>query len=235
MAATTSNWNWISYLFHSVPVPPQTVTLYLYIHNDGQCWPPNSFAVPLFPVSLLFFWVFPDLSVLSTLFFGQIRLSWIPDIPAAYVRNSIQLLWARTVSPSFPSLYPSPMSSASTHLHLARTGRGRTWLRCSPSPPLCLFFLFFGTSYPPFLLLLSSVLSLSEGVRHSHMTASVEGLETGFYTWGNSVKRDNTQSNTQKTELIWDCDRAFSATAGRIRKRKDMVELNGQDVWAGEK
>lgn len=97
------------------------------------------------------------------------------------------------------------------------------------------FFLFFGTSYPPFLLLLPSVLSLSEGVRHSHMTASVEGLETGFYTWGNSVKRDNTQSNTQKTELIWDCGRAFSATAGRIRKRKDMVELNGQDVWAGEK
>ena len=36
------------------------------------------------------------------------------------------------------------------------------------------------------------------------MTASVEGLETGFYTRGNGVKRDNAQSNTQKAELIWD-------------------------------
>lgn len=49
--------------------------------------------------------VVPDSSVLSTLFLTQIRLSRIPDIPAAYVRNSIQLLWARKISP-FPSLYP---------------------------------------------------------------------------------------------------------------------------------
>lgn len=66
------------------------------------------------------------------------------------------------------------------------------------------------------------------------MTTSVEGLETGFYTWGNSVKRDNTQSNTQKTALIWGHGRAFCATAGRIRRRKGTLELNGQDVWAGE-
>lgn len=67
------------------------------------------------------------------------------------------------------------------------------------------------------------------------MTASVEGLETGFYTQGNFVKRDNTQSNAQKTELIWDCGRAFSVTAGRLRRRNDTLELDGQDVRVREK
>lgn len=67
------------------------------------------------------------------------------------------------------------------------------------------------------------------------MTASVRGLETGFYTRGSSVKRDNTRSNTQKAGLIRGCGRAFSATAGRIRKRKDTLELNGQDVRVREK
>lgn len=67
------------------------------------------------------------------------------------------------------------------------------------------------------------------------MTDSVEGLETGFYTGCNSVKRDNTQSNTQKTELIWDCGRALSAMAGRIRKWKDTLELNRQNVRVREK
>lgn len=67
------------------------------------------------------------------------------------------------------------------------------------------------------------------------MTANVEGLETGFYTGGSSVKRDSTQSNTQKTELIWGCGRAFSATAGRVKKRKDTLELSGQDVRVSEK
>lgn len=67
------------------------------------------------------------------------------------------------------------------------------------------------------------------------MTANVEGLETSFYTGGNNVKRDNTQSNTQKTELIWGCGRAFSATAGRVKKRKDTLELSGQDVRVSKK
>lgn len=44
------------------------------------------------------------------------------------------------------------------------------------------------------------------------MTGRVEGLETGFYTQSNSVKGDNTQPKTQKTELIYDWRRAFSAT-----------------------
>lgn len=44
------------------------------------------------------------------------------------------------------------------------------------------------------------------------MTGRVEGLETGFYTRSNSVKRDKTQPQTQKTELICDWRRAFCAT-----------------------
>lgn len=140
-------------------VPPLTVTLYLRVHNDRQCW--AFFAVPLLPISLLllsfFFLVFPDLSVLSTLFLGQIRRSCIPGIPAAYVRNSIQLLWARKGSPSFPSLYLSPILYVATRLHLVCTRRGRTWL-------LCQDHLHLPSPFP------------SEGVRQSHMTVSVEAL-----------------------------------------------------------
>lgn len=44
------------------------------------------------------------------------------------------------------------------------------------------------------------------------MTGRVEGLETGFYAGSNSVKRDKTQPQTQKTELIYDWRRAFCAT-----------------------
>lgn len=46
------------------------------------------------------------------------------------------------------------------------------------------------------------------------MTATVEGLEKGFYTWNNSVTH-------KRLSLSVHCGRAFSATAGRIRKRKD--------------
>lgn len=104
-----------------------------------------------------FFGVFPDLSVLSTLFLGQIRRSCIPGIPAAYVRNSIQLLWARKGSPSFPSLYLSPILYVATRLHLVCTRRGRTWL-------LCQDHLHLPSPFP------------REGVRQSHMTVSVEAL-----------------------------------------------------------
>lgn len=67
------------------------------------------------------------------------------------------------------------------------------------------------------------------------MTVSVDALKQALIREGNSVERDNTQSNTQKTELIWDCGRAFSATAGRTRKRKGTLELNRQDVRVTEK
>lgn len=136
----------------------------------GSVEPPTLLLCHSFPYLFFFFFyfffffVFPDLSVLSTLFLGQIRLSCIPDIPAAYVRNSIQLLWARTVSPSFPSLYPSPTSSVSAHLHLVCTGRGQTWLHCRDHPHL---HSALPLSSPPHilsapLLLLLSVLALSE-------------------------------------------------------------------------
>lgn len=136
---------------------------------------------------------------------GQIRLSCIPDIPAAYVRNSIRLLWARTVSstPPFPSLYPSPVSSL--YLHLVCTGRGGRGFTVRFTLPF---------SSPPSSLSFSGFIR----ARDSDMTASVEGLETGFYTRGNGVKRDNAQSNTQKTELIWDVHSL--PRQGGIRKRK---------------
>lgn len=123
---------------------------------------------------------------------GHIRLSCIPDIPAAYVRNSIRLLWPHTVSCTapFPSLYPSPIPSVSTRLHLVCSGQGAdvALLSGSPSPLLCLFSQLIP---PPPLLLFLAV--LSETVRQNHMTATVERLETGLYTWGNRVRRDNTQ------------------------------------------
>lgn len=168
--------------------------------------------MPLFPISLLLFESFlTRLSSLSSppspslsLSLGQIRLSCIPDIPAAYVRKFHP---AAVGSHSlFHSSFSIPLSftnllsicSSTSGLHWTR----QTWLHCQVPPHLpsaCSFFL-----PPPLLLFLSLAFYPSEGVRQSHMTASVEGLETGFYTWGNCVKRDNTQSNTQKTELIWD-------------------------------
>lgn len=124
-------------------VPPLTLTLYL----PWSQWPAvlsrklcHSFPYHFFlstsglrlacPLHALFFF-----------FFGQIRLSHIPDIPAAYVRNSIQLLWACKISP-FPSLYPSPIPDISTRPHLVCTRRERTdgarLLSRSPSPPVLL-------------------------------------------------------------------------------------------------
>lgn len=116
------------------------------------------------------FLVFPDLSVLSTLFLGQIRLSCIPGIPAAYVRNSIQLLWARKVSPSFPSLYPSPIPYVSTRLHLVCTRRGRMWLLRQDHLRL-----------PSAFCLLSRALS-ERGSQTAPHESQCGGLETGFYT-----------------------------------------------------
>lgn len=153
---------------------------------------PDSSSVPLFPISpLFFFWSFLTcLSFPPSL--GHIRLSCIPDIPAAYVRNSIWLLWPRTVSCTrpFPSLHPSPIPSLSARLHLVCSGQGGRgsavrFTLTSPMP----FFTAHSSPSPSLPFFLSV---LSEPVSQNHMTARVEGLETGFYTWGNNV-RDNTQ------------------------------------------
>ena len=117
-------------------------------------------------------------------------------------------------------LHPSPLDPL-VYIWSApdEGGRGCT-VRIALTSTLPFFFFAPHTSALSFSLCLSWPYP-SEGVRQRHMIASVEGLETGFYTRGNSVKRDNTQSDTQKTELIWACGRAFSATtAGRIRKRE---------------
>ena len=105
----------------------------------------------------------------------------------------------------------------------------------SPSPPfrLPLFFFFCTSHLPP--LSYSFILSwLSEGGRQSHVTAGVEGLETGFYTSGNGVKRDNSLIY-RITELIWGRGRARPASTGRVSKRKDTLERNCQDVRVQEK
>lgn len=152
---------------------------------------------PSLPYLFFFFFfflslVFPDLSVLSTLLLGQIRLSCIPDIPAAYVRNSIQLLWARSLSFfSIPlSLRPSPLYQL-IHIWSAPYKGGRGFTLTSTLAfflfffLVCVFHFIFAphtTSFPR--LLFPSILTLSErgSQRRSHMTASVRGLETGFYT-----------------------------------------------------
>lgn len=220
------NWNWISFLFLGVTASPSTkqwLCIFMFTMT-GSVEPLllcHSLSLLLL---LLFFLVFPDSSVLSTLFLGQIRLSCIPGIPAAYVRNSIQLLWARKVSP-FPSLYPSPIPYASNCLHLVRTRQGQTWLLCRDH------------LHPPSLLPFSlSVSTLSEwGSQTEPHDSQCGGLETGFYTRGNGAKGDSTPSKTQKNELIRYCGRAFLARAWRIRKRKDTLELNRQDVRVTEK
>lgn len=143
----------VHYDCHSVKIETELLICSIACHSLHEKWlcifmltkpasveSPDSFAVPLFPISpllLLLFFVFPDLSVLSTLSLGQIRLSCIPDIPAAYVRNSIWLLWARIVSstPFFPSLCSLPIACLSTHLHLDCPGWGFT-VRFDPPHPL---------------------------------------------------------------------------------------------------
>lgn len=134
-------------------------------------------------------------------------------------------------TPSFPSLYPSPIPS---HIFTSTSGLRRAVQHeadvssLSPSPLSAFFFfkhLLPPTSPSPSLLFPSFLPSFfiswphpGKGVRQSHMTATVEGLETGFYIWSNSVTH-------KRLSLSVDCGHAFSATAGRIRKRKDK--------WAG--
>lgn len=146
----------VHYDCHSVKIETELVICSIACHSLHEKWlcifmftkpasveSPSSSAVPLFPISpllLLLFFVFPDSSVLSTLSLGQIRLSCIPDIPAAYVRNSIWLLWARSLLHSFFSI-----ALFLTHrLSLYSSTSGLPWLRlhCQvwPSPPPSLYF-----------------------------------------------------------------------------------------------
>lgn len=172
-------------------VPPLTLTLYLHAHNDWLCL---ALALPRFSGSLLVllfkFWFPTHLSSPPSL--SQIRLSRIPDIPAVYVRNSIQLLWARKISTSFPSLYPSPVPDISTRLHLVCTRRGQTD-RLSRHDHLHLPSAF---RLQPFS---------EEGVRLQPRDSQRWDLETSFYMYSNGAKSDNAQSSTHKSELIEDC------------------------------
>lgn len=212
----------VHYDCHSVKIETELLICSIACHSLHEKWlcifmltkpasveSPGSFAVPLFPISplLLLFFVFPDSSVLSTLSLGQIRLSCIPDIPAAYVRNSIWLLWARIVSstPFFPSLCSLPIACLSTHLHLDCPGWGFT-VRFDPPHPL--------------LFISGCIIQEREADRTGG--GFVEGLETGLYT-------DNKQPNTKRIEFIWDRRCAFSATAKWDKKK----EKHSGVEWAG--
>lgn len=156
-------------------VPPPTLTLFLHGHNDRLCW---AVALPLFSVSLLLlfkFWFATHLSSPPS-FFGQIRLSRIPDIPAAYVRNSIQLLWAHKISP-FPSLYPSPIPDTSARLHLVCTGRGRTDRRNCCHDHLHLWSCFLFSAF------------FQKGSLTEPRDSPRRDLEMSFYMYSNGTNR----------------------------------------------
>lgn len=141
-----------------------------------------------FPYRFFFFFKFwfPTRPSSPPIFFfsplGQIRLSRIPDIPAAYVRNSIQLLRARKIPPSFLSLYPSPIPRISARLHLVGLRRGRTQ---TPGPITFTSRLLF-----PFQLLSLSLFFFHErGSQSECHDGRRRDLETSFNTCSDGAKK----------------------------------------------
>lgn len=143
------------------------------------------FAVPLFIISLflLFFWSFltclsspPSFSVRSdcpAFLAFQLRMLEIPSSCCGLAKSLLLF------HPSIP--HPSPMYLP-------------VYIWSAPDEDGCGFSVRITFASPlPFAFCLGPY--PSEGVRQRHMKVSVEALRQAFIR--NSVKRDNTQSNTQ--------------------------------------
>lgn len=209
-------------------LPPPTVTLLVFLHSKKQCWILIHVLCHSFQKRLFLFLPFLACLSISTLSLLQIKLSCIPDIPAAYVRYSSGLLWPCSLSSTLFFMSSSltftrllPIYSHTSGLRRTKQLR-RTWLNCQVDSHLP----FAHSSFSP---------SSPEPEPDRAMWRPVWRALRQAVIDGATVQRD-----TQKTDLICGSGCTISATeedkkeghperAGCARQKQTGMMLSKQD------